>query len=324
MPSNQCPRCLKEFKFPYLLKRHEERKKPCKAVILENNPKIIPNNPKIIPNNPKIIPKSSQSKSGEIFTCKHCKKNFQSKNSYYKHKNELRCKEMSDREKKKILFNKKNKVLKKKQETNQITLYGNNGNNLKNPNVSESGGSNNTNINGSNNSINSNNNIHNNVNHNVQNNITIKINPFGQENTDFLTKEEKLKIINKCYMSVPALIETIHNHPENRNFYISNKKNGVMAILNDNNETEFNDYDEICNQLIEKNMDRLDDYFSEFENELKESVKSRLQKVINFNEDDTLNDKYMTDIKYYLMNISKRNKKEINEFIDKLELQLTA
>ena len=32
----------------------------------------------------------------------------------------------------------------------------------------------------------------------------------------------------------------------------------------------------------------------------------------------------MTDIKYYLMNISRRNKKEINEFIDKLELQLNA
>ena len=76
--------------------------------------------------------------------------------------------------------------------------------------------------------------------------------------------------------------------------------------------------------MIEKNMDRLDDYFSEFENELKESVKSRLQKVISSNEDDTLNDKYITDIKFYLMNISKRNKKEINEFIDKLELQLTA
>ena len=264
MPSNQCPRCLKEFKFPYLLKRHEERKKPCKPVVLENNPKIIPNNPKIIPNNPKIIPKSSQSKSSEKFTCKHCKKKFQSKNSYYKHKNELRCKEMSDKEKKIILVNKKNKVLKKKQETNQITLYDNNlnntnlnnndySNNTCNPNVSEPVGNNNTNINGSNNSINSNNNVHNNVNNNIQNNITIKINPFGQENTDFLTKEEKLKIINKCYMSVPALIETIHNHPENRNFYISNKKNGVMAILNKDNQTEFNDYEEICNQLIEKN-----------------------------------------------------------------------
>ena len=318
MPSNQCPRCLKEFKFPYLLKRHEERKKPCKALIIENNPKIIPNNPKIIPNNPKIIPKSSQYKSGEKYTCKDCKKIFQSKNSYYKHKNELRCKEMSDREKKKILFNKKNKVLKKKQENNQITLYGNNENSVINPNKSENM---NNCIQGSHNNINSNNNIHNN---NVQNNITIKINPFGQENTDFLTKEEKLKIINKCYMSVPALIETIHNHPENRNFYIYNKKNGVMAILNDNNETEFNDYEEICSQLIEKNMDRLDDYFSEFENELKESVKSRLQKVISSNEDDTLNDKYMTDIKFYLMNISRRNKKEINEFIDKLELQLNA
>ena len=232
---------------------------------------------------------------------------------------------MSDKEKKYYLI--KNKVLKRKQETNQITLYGDNRENIINPNVSNpentSGNNNTTNIHGSNNSINSNNNIHN-VSNNVQNNITIKINPFGQENTDFLTKEEKLKIINKCYMSVPALIETIHNHPENRNFYISNKKNGVMAILYHNNETEFNDYDEICNQLIEKNMDRLDDYFSEFENELKESVKSRLQKVISSNEDDTLNDKYITDIKFYLIKISKRNKKEIKKFIDKLELQLTA
>ena len=318
MPSNQCPRCLKEFKFPYLLKRHEERKKPCKLVVLENDTKMIPNDTKMIPNDTKMIPNDTSKKKSEKFICKHCKTPFNNKRSLYRHKNELRCKEMSDREKKKILFNKKNKVLKKKQENNQITLYGNNENSVINPNTSENM---NNCIQGSHNNINSNNNIHNN---NVQNNITIKINPFGQENTDFLTKEEKLKIINKCYMSVPALIETIHNHPENRNFYISNKKNGVMAILNDNNETEFNDYEEICSQLIEKNMDRLDDYFSEFENELKESVKSRLQKVINFNEDDTLNDKYMTDIKFYLMNISRRNKKEINDFIDKLELQLNA
>jgi hypothetical protein len=315
MPSNQCLRCLKEFKYPYLLKRHEERKTPCKQVNLENNPKIIPNNPKTIPNNPKIIPKSSQSKSSEKFACKHCKKLFQSKNSYYKHKNELRCKEMSDREQKKILIHKNNKVLKKKQETNQLMIY-NNDNDLIGNN-SQSKGING--VNGSNNVINSNNNIHNNI---QNNNITIKINPFGQENTDFLTKEEKLKIINRCYMSVPALIETIHNHPENRNFYISNKKNGVMAILNNDNETEFNDYNEICSQLIEKNMDRLDDYFTEFKNELKESVKSKLQNVVSANGDYQLNDKYVTDIKYYLMNISRRNKKELTEFIDKLELQL--
>ena len=42
------------------------------------------------------------------------------------------------------------------------------------------------------------------------------------------------------------------------------------------------------------------------------------------NEYDELNEKYVTDIKYYLMNISRRNKKELTEFIDKLELQLNV
>ena len=39
-----------------------------------------------------------------------------------------------------------------------------------------------------------------------------------------------------------------------------------------------------CEQLIEKNMDRLDEYFIEFESLLKDSVKERLQKVISSQE----------------------------------------
>jgi hypothetical protein len=85
---------------------------------------------------------------------------------------------------------------------------------------------------------------------------------------------------------------------------------------------EYKGYIDVCGQLIEKNMDRLDNYFLEFENELKESVKTRMKKVINLNNGQDLNDKYIDDIKYYLMNISKKNKKEINEFIDKLELEI--
>ena len=64
----------KRIQISIFAKRHEERKKPCKPVKIENNPKIIPNNPKIIPNNPKIIPKSSQSKSGEILLVSTVKK----------------------------------------------------------------------------------------------------------------------------------------------------------------------------------------------------------------------------------------------------------
>ena len=35
-----------------------------------------------------------------------------------------------------------------------------------------------------------------------------------------------------------------------------------------------------------------------------------------------LDEKFINSIKYYIMNISKKNKREINEFIEKLEIQI--
>ena len=60
-------------------------------------------------------------------------------------------------------------------------------------------------------------------------------------------------------------------------------------------------------------MNRLDDYFVEFESQLKDSVKDRMRRVIEKNYEGELMDKYMEDVKYYLMNISKKNKKEMND-----------
>ena len=52
------------------------------------------------------------------------------------------------------------------------------------------------------------------------------------------------------------------------------------------------------------------------------SVKKRMVEVISTSDDGELDEKYMNDIKYYIMNISRKNKKDINDFIDKLELQI--
>ena len=60
----------------------------------------------------------------------------------------------------------------------------------------------------------------------------------------------------------------------------------------------------------------------EFESQLKENVKKRMRTVIEKNYEGELTDKYMEDIKYYLMNISRKNKKDINDFIDKIEEQV--
>jgi len=323
MPSFQCSKCSKIFTRNYNLQRHYERKTPCilatntqfkheiellnsktsikieeNVCMIPNDTKIIPNNPKIIPNNPKIIP--------TVYKCKFCFEIFKTSNSLYKHKNELRCKEMPKREVLKIKKFKKNKIIKKKLESENSIVVVNNSNN-------------------SNNNSNNNNTINNNntntINNNI-NNINVNINPFGKENTDFLTRKDIIKILNKCYMGVPTLIKKIHNRPENRNLYLPNMNKNIMAYLNKEQELEYNDYNEICEELINKNIDRIDEYFIEFEKELKENVKKRMIKVLSSSNNGTLDEKYMSDIKYYLMNISRKNKKELNDFIDKLELKL--
>ena len=75
-------------------------------------------------------------------------------------------------------------------------------------------------------------------------------------------------------------------------------------------------FSEYSTKISLYHVSTIDDIIAIFKNELKESVKSKLQNVVSANGDYQLNDKYMTDIKYYLMNISKRNKKlRINFFI---------
>jgi len=309
MSSNICNRCKKNFKFPYLLKRHNERIFPC---IERDSTKSSQNNPKIIPkqsqNNPKKIKKVEKNQKKDkfrnqnmTFQCLYCKEKFNSKNSLYKHKNELRCKKMPLKEINKIKLLKNNKVIKKKLEAEKQLA-----------------------IKSSNNTITTfiDNSVNKTIKNNIINNFNVKLSIFGNENTDFLTKKDKLTVVNRCYMGVPALIQKIHSHPENRNFFISNIRNGIMGTLNKNYELEYQDYQEICDKLIEKNMDRLDDYFNEFQDELKESVKQRMKTVISLNQQGKLTDKYIEDIKFYLMNISKKNKKDIHHFIDNIEKQI--
>ena len=43
---------------------------------------------------------------------------------------------------------------------------------------------------------------------------------MGKEDLSFMTKEDKLRIIvGRMYNSITELVKTIHNYPENRNFF---------------------------------------------------------------------------------------------------------
>ena len=160
---------------------------------------------------------------------------------------------------------------------------------------------------------------YNNVNHieNV-NQINIKINPFGKEDISFLTKQDKLRILERVYNGVPELIKTIHSHPENRNIFLPNVNKNVVAYLNDKNEIQYDNKNDICQQLIDDNIERIDTFFNEFKNEIKSTMKERIVKMIDKSQEDLNQDKYIKDINIFLMNISKKHKNDLNK-LDELE-----
>jgi hypothetical protein len=70
---------------------------------------------------------------------------------------------------------------------------------------------------------------------NITNNIIIQhINPFGHENTDFLTNKEKLEILRSGHKACIKILKIVYNRNENKNFYKVNKKSSTISYLKDN------------------------------------------------------------------------------------------
>jgi len=80
--------------------------------------------------------------------------------------------------------------------------------------------------------------ISNNTNIDTQNNnITININSFGNENTEYIDDKAILQCIGRVYKSIPALLQKIHfdpHHPENHNIKITNKKLPYASVMGTN------------------------------------------------------------------------------------------
>jgi hypothetical protein len=352
---NQCVKCNKCFKRPWMLKRHLERKTPCSPPDIKCNQNVTKMIPKCNQNVTKMYPKCNQNVSknfnndnydknnvidtqnnilaiksneekssinnlkttindvknhnmkdiGEKYICEYCNITFKHLRSIYRHKNELRCKKMPKDEINNILNKRNNKtIVLIKSDPNTLNEYKSNNFSTINNGVI-------------NNTLNNTNNTQNIT--NITNKIELKINPMGKEDISFLTKEDKLRILNRMYNCIPELVKTIHNHPENRNFFLPNTNKNIIACVNNQNEIEYNDYNDVCQQILQDNVERLDELFTELETEVNESIKDRLEKVFKKVEDGKLDKKYLKDIKMYVLNNSKRNKDEINNYIDNIE-----
>jgi len=73
---------------------------------------------------------------------------------------------------------------------------------------------------------------------NITNNIIIQhINPFGHENTDFLTNKEKLEILRSGHKACIKILKIVYNRNENKNFYKVNKKSSTISYLKNNSDS---------------------------------------------------------------------------------------
>ena len=285
-----------------------------------DNTKITPinNKNKLVLSDKSLKSKNNQKKENDG-TCEYCGRYFKHIRNLYRHKNELRCKKIPKKEKQIILAQCHNKKIKEKNNTELQIL--NQKYTKNNSNQFVNNGTINVNNIDNRKNINNYNNISNIAN---VNNINISINPLGQEDLTSLTKEEKLKILNRVYNAVPELIKTIHNKPNNRNFYLSNRNKNIVGFVNKQNELEYGDYDDLCHKLINDNVCRLDNLYTELETEINTTIKNRLESVIAKNESGDLDDKYLENIKFFIINTAKKNKKIITDYIDSIEQEING
>ena len=143
----------------------------------------------------------------------------------------------------------------------------------------------------------------------TQNNITIHINAFGKENTDYLTKKTILKCIDRVYKSIPCLIAKIHfdpEHPENHNIKITNKKLPYASIMGENRKWKTVDRKDIIDTMVDNGYTILDDTYKDNKTCLKDNRQNHFK---GFQEkfessDKELMKKIKTDVELLVLNAS--------------------
>lgn len=114
-----------------------------------------------------------------------------------------------------------------------------------------------------------------NTNNNIETqNITININAFGNENTDYIDDKAILACIDRIYKSIPSLLEKIHfdpKHPENHNIRITNKKLPYASVMGNNQKWKTVDRKDAIETMVTNSYNMLDEKYTENKDKIPES-----------------------------------------------------
>jgi hypothetical protein len=107
---------------------------------------------------------------------------------------------------------------------------------------------------------------HNKIDNQTNHNITININAFGNENTDYIDDKAIIACIGRVYKSIPSLLEKIHfdpRHPENHNIKITNKKLPYASVMGMNQKWKTVDRKDAIETMVLNGYNLLDEKYTE-------------------------------------------------------------
>ena len=208
--------------------------------------------------------------------CEYCDKTFTRKAGLIKHLKICEKKKENNNLKIKKLEEENSKLL----ETVEKLMYQSKGNVIN-----------------SNNTTNTDNSTHINV---------ISLNNYGNENTQYITKEYLMGLLEKPFQSIPELIKYTHfnkEHPENQNIKLTNKKEPFVKVLK-NNKWELADRKDTITDLIDQKHSMLNnvDIKNKFQNKIRDRIEIFNNKYLN--DDKELIDKLYKDSELVLLNNS--------------------
>ena len=258
----------------------------------ENNtqttPKLTKNDTQTTPKqHPNDTQRKSKEDSEDILTtkdclksriCEYCNKTFTRKSGLIKHLKICEKKKEDDNLKIKKLEEENSKLL----ETVEKLMYESKGNIINNNTTNNNTTDNSTHIN------------------------VISLNNYGSEDTQYITKEYLMGLLEKPFKSIPELIKYTHfnkEHPENHNIKLTNKKEPYVKILKDN-KWQLADRKDTINDLIDQKHSILNtvDIKNEFEKKLKDRIEIFNNKYLN--DDKKFIDKLYKDSELVLLNNS--------------------
>lgn len=147
--------------------------------------------------------------------------------------------------------------------------------------------------------------IHNTQNHTTQN---IYITPFGKEDISMISDEKQRGIIEHEKRAFEFLLMELYKHKTNYNIFISDKRNGIVKYLTDDNTLQVVQLDYILDEMNENHKKILNNFIDKFGESFKGGVPKRLLDLRDDHECGERDEKYKKLSKRKLFEISEEAK----------------